>query len=245
MTTELVPFDFTQLPSTSVLDVKAFDDMAKGGGFLPRLQLFNASSKAVSRPGSKFKAGHYGVIRGKDDGVDFGPSVDILALLRRPKAIDTSDKPAVSVYDMSHPDFARIKADSEIKDSGCQWGPSFLVIIRGFGLAEFFLGSSTFRPEAQKLYPFLPHSQADIDALAAANKKIDGLVPHGPLPCTLRTNYIEAKHSWYVPVVVECSLPFTQADMPQPADMKKEVEKFLNIKREVEAEETAQSSRAR
>lgn len=245
MSTDLVPFDFTQLPSTSVMDVKVFDDMSKGGGFLPRLQLFNSNSKAVSRPGSKLKAGHYGIVRGKDDGIDFGPAVDILPFLRRPKAIDTSDKPAISIYDPTSAEFKRIKADADVKDSGCQWGPSFLVVVRGFGLAEFFLGSSTFRPEAQKLYPFLPHTQKDIDALAAAKKNVEGLKPHGPLPCTLRTHYIEAKHSWYVPTVNDCSVPFAATDMPNAEDLKKEIEKFLSIKREVEQEESAQPARAR
>lgn len=228
----LAAVDFSQLPSTSIGSQSTFDDLAKGADFLGRLQLFGKGKyvdKGLVRPG------HYGIPVSADECIDLGPSVDILALARRPKAIDMSGKPVISIFDENDPEFAKIAAKSKIQNSQCQYGPSFLVIERSSGrLLELFLGAPTHRPEAKKIYPNLPLTEAEIKA-----RNLDE-APHGPLPMTLKSKYIEKEFSWYVPVVLDCSTPFTS--VPPAATIMKEIHKFLTEKSEVEVVEEAKTS---
>jgi hypothetical protein len=223
--------------------METFDDLAKGADFLGRLQLFGKGKyvdKGLVRPG------HYGIPVSADECIDLGASVDILPLARRPKAIDMSDKPVISIYDETSDEFKRIRTQSSVKDSGCQFGPSFLVIERSTGrLLEFFLGAPTHRPEAKKIYPALPLSAADIERFQAAGVDVSEMAPHGPVPLTLKSKYIEKAFSWYVPVVLECSTPFSR--LPKMELIVSEVSKFLSAKSEVEAAEepAKKSGRAR
>ena len=143
----------------------------------------------------------------------WAPSVDMLPLARRPKAIDMTDMEALVIsYDMESEEFKRIAAKSAEADSHCQYGPSFLVYERSTGrFLEFFCGNKSSRIEAKKLFPFLPLTQADIDAKAAAGNRVGDLKPHGPIPVTLKVKVAEnRKGTWHVPVVVMCSTPFTR-----------------------------------
>ena len=115
-------------------------------------------------------------------------AVDLLPLARRPKAIDMTDMEALVIsYDMESEEFKRIAAKSTESDSHCQYGPSFLVYERSTGrFLEFFCGNKSSRIEAKKIFPFLPLTQADIDAKAAAGNPVGDLKPHGPIPVTLK-----------------------------------------------------------
>lgn len=232
MSNELVPFDpsiLNQLPATSMGSDETFDEISKGADFLGRLQLFGRGKyidKGLIRPG------RWGVPESADDVIDLGAEVDVLPLARRPKALDMNDKPPISVYDETSDEFKRIRAQSEVKNSGCQFGPSFLVIERTTGrFLELFLGAPTHRPEAKKIYPNLPVTEADIERLKAAGKDVTGLEPHGPLPITLASKYIQKEFSWYVPVVRPCSTPF--AKLPPMEKIVEEIRKFLSQKSEV------------
>jgi len=241
MSTELISLD--QLGPTSIGAVETFDDLSKGADFLGRLQVFG-KGKYVDK--GLIKPGHYGIPISADEVIDLGPSVDILPIARRPKAIDMSDKPVISVYDETSDEFKRIRAQSEVKDSGCQFGPSFLVIERSTArLLELFLGAPTHRPEAKKIYPALPVSESDITRMEAAGVDVSEMKPHGPIPLTLKSKYIERAFSWYVPVVLECSTPFKK--LPKMELILKEKGKFLSAKSEVESapEEPKKSKRAR
>lgn len=244
MSNAIVPLDLNALPSTSIGSLATFDEIAKGSDFLGRLQLFGKGKyvdKGLVRPGC------FGIPVSADEAIDLGPTVDILPLARRPKAIDMSDKPVISVYDETSDEFKRIAQQSEIKNSGCQYGPSFLVIERSTGrFLEYFLGAPTHRPEAKKIYPNLPLTAADIERMAAAGVDVTGMEPHGPIPVTLNRKYIEKEFSWYVPVVLECSTPFT--NLPPMDKIVTEITKFLSQKSEVEdapAEEQKKGRRAR
>ena len=138
--------------------------------------------------------------------------MDLLPLARRPKAIDMSDMEALVIsYDMESEEFKRIAEKSKESESHCQYGPSFLVYERSTGrFLEFFCGNKSSRIESKKLFPFLPLTQADIDAKAAAGNEVGDLEPHGPIPVTLKVKVAENnKGVWHVPVVVKCSTPFT------------------------------------
>ena len=240
----LINVDFNALPATSIGSQELMDDIAKGADFIGRLQLFG-KGKAVET--NLIRAGHYGIPVSAEEIIDLGPSIDILPLAKRPKAIDMSDRPVISVYDENDPEFKRIRAQSDVKNSGCQFGPSFLVIERSTGrLLEYFLGAPTHRPEAKKIYPNCPLTPADIARLKEADVDVTGMEPHGPIQLTLKSKYIEREFSWWVPVVLECSTPFTKT--PKAEAIFKEIEKFLTAKTEVEAapaEETKKSGRRR
>lgn len=236
-----VDIELPQLPSTYVQDDDVFDDIAKGADFLGRLQLFT-KGKAIDK--GHIRPGHYGIPEGDDEITDLGDSIDVLVLERRTKALDMSDTDAIITnYDRESAEFRRIEAMSMERDSGCMYGPSFLVIERTTGrFLEFFCGTKSTRSEAKKIYPFLPLSQAQIDA-----RKLTGQEPHGPIPMTLKSRHVEkGKWSWHVPVVVKGSVPFT--NVPSGKRIIDEVTKFRNpvdASPEVVEEPATKSKRAR
>lgn len=223
MSTELATLDLNQLPSTQVGNDEQYDDLARGGDFLGRLQLF---TKGEAIDSGKIPPGHWGIPENKDTIIDLGTAADILPLARRPKAIDMSDKEAVvNNYDSTSEEFKRIVEASEEKDSGCQWGTSFLVLERSTGrFLELFFGSKSSRPEAKKIFPYLPLTQGDIDA-----RKLQGEEPRGPQPVTLGVRHVKtAKFSWHVPDPRKCSTPF--AKTPPMKTIVAEITKFVTAK---------------
>ena len=221
--TALIPLDLSQLPSTQIGTDDDFAQIAKGAEFLGRLQLFTkgkAINKGLVRPG------HYGIPESDDEIIDLGDCVDILPLARRTKAIDMSDNEAIVVsYDFKNPEFQRIQAAADTPESGCMFGPSFLVIERSSGrFLEFFCGNKSSRGESKKLFPYLPLSEEDIRQKGLVDQK-----PHGPIPVTLKSKLVEKRSfSWHAPVVVKCSTPFTR--LPANEVILREITKFLTIK---------------
>lgn len=216
------------LPSTELADDGVFNDLAKSNEFLSRLQLYTKGS-AVNR--KLIGPGEFGIPESDDSIIGLGETVDVIALARRPKAMDMSDKEAIIVsYDAKSPAFTEIKVRSNEPDSGCMWGVSFLFIERTTGrLVEFFCGTKSTRSEAGKIYPFLPLSADQLKAKEAAGEDVTGLEPHGPLSLTMKSKLVEtAKYSWHVPVVVPCSTPFTR--IPQVEVINDAVNKFLTVK---------------
>ena len=179
--TNLVPVNLDQLPSTQIGSDDQFADLAKSADFIGRLQLFT-KGKAINR--KLVGPGNYGIPESDEEVIDLGDTIDIIPLARRPKAIDMTDTEAIIVnYDPGTDEFKRIAAQSLEKESHCMYGPSFLVFERSTGrFLEFFCGNKSSRSEAKKIYPFLPLTQADIDAKAAAGNDVSDLQPHGPLP---------------------------------------------------------------
>jgi hypothetical protein len=216
------------LPSTQLADDAVFNDLAKSNEFLSRLQLYTKGS-AVNR--KLIGPGEFGIPENDEQIIGLGESVDVIALARRPKALDMSDKDAIVVsYDAKSPTFQDIKARSGEQNSGCMWGVSFLFIERTTGrLVEFFCGTKSARIEAGKIYPFLPLSADNIKAKEAAGEDVSDLEPHGPLALTMKSKLVEtAKYSWHVPVVVPCSTPFTR--LPPVEQINDAVTKFLTVK---------------
>ena len=227
-TTAMVPVNLDQLPSTQLGTDDQFAELAKGGDYIGRMQLYTKSKANMK---VLIPSGHYGIPESDEEIIDLGPSVDLLPLARRPKAIDMTDMEALVIsYDMESEEFKRIATRSAEADSHCQYGPSFLVYERSTGrFLEFFCGNKSSRIEAKKLFPFLPLTQADIDAKAAAGNDVSDLKPHGPIPVTLKTKVAEnRKGTWHVPVVVLCTSPFTK--LPSGEVICREITKFLTIK---------------
>jgi hypothetical protein len=130
------------------------------GQWLPRLQLFGANTEAVKA--EKVPLG-YSIVHGKDRYEYLGKEVIIWPVTVRRMGLDTSDrsKPIAS-YDLNDPEYARIKglADSGVQNSGCQWGPQFLVWVPGMKsrtnkFCTFFMGNKSSRREAANFDPIL------------------------------------------------------------------------------------------
>jgi hypothetical protein len=224
---ELATLDLSQLPSTQIGSDAAYDSLAEGGDFLGYIKLCN-SDKYVKK--DKIKNGHFGIPKSKEEVIDLGPSIDVLPLARRPKAIDLSDTSAiVTSYDETSDAFKAIVERSTTKDSGCQWGTSFLVLERSTGrFLELYFGTISCRPEAKNVFPALPLTQSDIDRKAKAGAEVSDLEPHGPYPVTVKAGWKENKKGgWYSPVVTKCSTPIK----PPASDVVvKQIVKFLTIK---------------
>jgi hypothetical protein len=243
-TTAMVPVNLDQLPSTQIGTDNQFAELAKGGDYIGRMQLYTKSKANLK---GLIPQGHYGIPESDEEIIDLGESVDVLPLARRPKAIDMTDMEALVIsYDMETEEFKRIAAKSVEADSHCQYGPSFLVYERSTGrFLEFFCGNKSSRIESKKLFPFLPLTQPGIDALAAAGNDVSNLKPHGPVPVTLKTKVAEnRKGTWHVPVVVMCSTPFTR--LPSDEAIRREIAKFLAVKDNgVEKVQDSKPARAR
>jgi len=221
MSNDLVPLNLESLPSTELVTDGQLQELSKGSDFLQRIQLVT-KGKYVDT--GKIKPGHYGIpLTGGEEIDDLGPEIDIIPLCVRPKALDMSDRDAVvAVYDMDSDAFKDIKARSATSDSGCVWGPSFLVIERATGqFLEFFMSSKSARAESGNLIKFLPVSKEKAERT--------GTEPHGPLPCTLKARYAKSgSWGWHVPVVSKCSEPFT--NLPELEAIREEMEKFVAVK---------------
>ena len=223
-TTAMVPVNLDQLPSTQIGTDDQFAELAKGGDYIGRMQLYTKSKANMK---GLVPSGHYGIPESDDEIIDLGQTVDLLPLARRPKAIDMTDMEALVIsYDMESDEFKRIAAKSAESDSHCQYGPSFLVY-------------------EIKLFPSLPPTQSHIDPTAAAGNAGGGLKPHGPIPVTLKTKVAEnRKGTWHVPVVVMCGSPF--AKLPSQEVIVREITKFLTIKDNgVEKVQDSKPARAR
>lgn len=184
--------------------VEKFDDDAfalatKAGDYLPRLQLMTANSDQCKK--GDFPINHYALVSGQNF-IDLGEALDIAVVIWRPKALEIGDE-IISVYDPEDGEFKRIQEKSEEKDSGCMFGPEFLVYIPSkIEFATFFMGSKSSRREA-------PNLRARMGKAA-----------------TLKSHLIETKKfSWFAPTIVPCSTPM---DIPPVEEISEQVEKFNN-----------------
>jgi hypothetical protein len=205
-TTAMFSVNLSKLPPYQMGDDAIYDDIAKTTTRLPRLMLYT-KGKPIDR--KLIGPGHYGIPESADEITELGPSIDLLVLARRPKAVDMSDSDEIiTSFDPDSAKFTRIAARSLEKESNCMYGPSFLVIERNnlHRPLEFFCGTKSSRAEAKKIYTFLALSAQQIEARGLKDEK-----PHGPLAMTLTARLVEeGKYSWHVPVANECTTPFTE-----------------------------------
>jgi hypothetical protein len=174
------------------------DDHPRG-----RLQLYT-KGRAVDRHITK--AGHYGIAEGHGEIVDLGASIDVLALARRPQAVDMGRSDALIVsYDPDTVEFRRITAEALEQESHCMFGVSFLIYEKSSRrFLEFFCGSKSFRVVAKAVFPFLPLTAGEIEI-----RKLIGVEPHGPVPFSFETKVVtKGKFSWHVPEVAKCRNKF-------------------------------------
>lgn len=210
-----------EIVTRSVTELQKLEELSQATEFLRRIQLYS-SGKNVDK--KLIPGGHFGIPMSADKITDLGESVDVLVLERRPKAIDMSDTDSLIItYDASSDEFKRIEAASSEKDSGCAYGPSYLVWERTTGkFYEFFCGSKSARIESSIINGYLPVTDVMIEAGVTDEK-----VTRGPKPCTLRSHLIESQRfTWHVPQPEDCLTPFDK--LPNKEQYNEEVVKFLN-----------------
>lgn len=220
---ELVPAAVLENLPAQMGNDEDFKDLSQSSEFLRRLQLV---SKGKYVDSEKVKPGCYAVILDGENAQDLGKTIDILVLARRPKALDMSDLEQVVVsYDNKSDLFQDIAQRSGVKDSGCQYGVSFLVAERSTGcLYEFFCGSISLRKEIPTFSAYMAINAEQIEA-----RGLEGVEPHGPLPLTIGSrNVRKKKYSWFVPVPQDCSTPFTADQVPSAEVIAKEMALFIN-----------------
>jgi hypothetical protein len=227
----------TSLPTSNV----SLSTLAQySSGFVSRLQLVT-KGKLVDE--GKVKPGNYAIVRSESDVVDLGPSVDILVLSVREKALDTNENPPIASFDSSSDLYQQIVENSKTANSGCMHGPSFLVYERTQGeFLEFYCGNASGRQEAGKIGTFLPISQEQADKCNAANGTTN-FKAQGPLAGTLSAKYVKRpKHAWHAPVMGKCSTPFDK--LPTQDECVKQITSFLSTK-EAAVEVAPEQKRAR
>lgn len=184
-------------------DDKTFDKVATAGKYLPRLQLFSFNSNEVKD--EKIKAGRWGVITMKGQPViDLTDTMILLLCVWRPKALDMSNTDnVVSCFNVDDPEFISISDRSEDTDSGCMFGPEYLVWIPSIErFATLFCGSKTMRRESVNIKSYI-------------GKMV-----------TLKSRLItKGKYKWHGPVGLECNTPQT---MPDRDELLRQCEEFNN-----------------
>lgn len=219
MTTELS--NIGTLPSSNVNPNELAKRYKTTTQYVKRLQLVT-KGKLVDQ--GLIKPGHWGVPLSEDNAEDLGDSVDVLVLAIRDKALDTNSNPPVASFDPDSDVFKSIVEAASQKDSGCMYGPSFLVYERSTGqFLEVFFGNASGRQEAGKMIPFLPISEEQAKSFGKNFKA------RGPQAATLKSKYIKRpRYAWHAPVVVSCSTPFD--DLPPTEDFVSQINAFLNPK---------------
>lgn len=180
-------------------DDKAFEKTASSGKYLPRLQLMGGSSEKCKA--GEFPVNNYALVTGEVY-TDLGKECDVLVIAWRPKAMEIGDA-IINSHDPESAEFKRIMDRADVKDSGCMFGPEYLVYVPAVKkFATFFCGSKTARKEAPAIKERM---------LSAA---------------TFKSKKIQTKdYTWYGPQCVPCSTPF---DVPAMDLIKVELEKFNN-----------------
>lgn len=203
---QLVPQDLTAGPLATP---GTFDAIVASGDYLSRLQLFGAKTDAVSE--GKIEMNHYGLARDQQI-TDLGLEIDIAIITWRSKAVQSGDDFLVCYTpdfdgddNVTNPTFKSIMQKSGIRDSGCMYGPEFLVWVPSVGaFATLHMNSKTSRREAKNLEPLIGKA------------------------ATLKSRLIDppnSKYKWQGIVAIPCSSPL---DMPSDEQIRDEWTKFHN-----------------
>lgn len=214
--------------------------MVSSGSWLPRIEIQGSSNNRVKE--GKIAQGVFALVRSGDDFRDLGKQIDFLSITFRPKAMRLKNTPSgkpMAFFDRKSPEFAKIKTESEIKQSGCVWGPEFLIWLPAANtFATYFCNNPTMRRAAPDLYTIMRREGTPDD------KPI-----YDPKPATSRTHFIKTTtNSWWGALFEPHSTPLPVPELENFAEVLcDELGKFKNPpKSQVEVEEApAAAGRAR
>ena len=194
-----------------------FKDIVSGD-FLPRIQVVDSASKVCKK--KQAEAGNYALVRAEDDVVDLTNQIDALVIHMRFTALDFNTEPPTFSHERKSEEFQRIEEESKVSNSGCMWGPEFLLYVDSVKtFATFFCASATARRESKNIVKLMRKA------------------------ATFKTHYIEkGKYSWYGPLIVPCSNEF---DLPPIEEIKAQAVKFANPTSSEVGEDAPKSDRER
>lgn len=183
-------------------DDKDFDNLVEKSTYLPRIQLYASSSEAVKQ--EKIGQGRFGVSVTKDSVEDLGKAFDAIPLSYRFKAVQFTGDEIIASYDPQSEIFKSIQAQSDTEDSGCMFGIEFMLWLTDSSkFVTYHLSSKSARREAKPLRSMLGQA-VTIEVELKKGKK----------------------YSYHIPKVMKCSSAVS--NLPDPALMKVELERFKN-----------------
>lgn len=207
-------FENELIKLTENLPVSKFTDedfkAVSSGDYLPRLQLMISNSDPCKD--GKFPINHFALVQDKTL-QDLGGTVDIAIFAWRPKALEIGEN-VISSYSPKSDLFLKIQARASEPNSGCMYGPEFLVWVPSVkSFATFYMGSGSLRRVSN--YVMTKKGQAiTLKPEPAKNKK----------------------GTWFFANPTACSTPF---DLPPVEKVVEQCNKFNNPpESEVEIAET-------
>lgn len=195
---ELVPVTNASAREDAALSV------ANSSDYLPRLKLCQSQAKEVVHR-KVARGGNYALVNGKDDITDLGEEVEMIICAGRAKALRTGEVVMVN-FEEDSAEFKAIREESKDKESGCMYGPEYLVWLPAQDtFATLFMCNPTARREAGSV-----HARLRKAAL-------------------LTSNLIETtKFSWYGPLCRDLNTPIT--NIPSKDTFVKQIEDYLSEK---------------
>lgn len=200
---QLIPVDQMQNLSVSKYGTdENFEKIATATAFLPRLQLFGANSGAVKE--GKMPMAHWGLVPQKDTYVDLGPTVDVIPISWRPKAMKFSETGTpISFFDPESEEFKKIEQEADNKVQGAVYGHEFLVYVPAAAkFAIYYMCSITSRRQAPEVRALLGKG-ATLGTVLISNKQ----------------------YKWHGPTVNVCPNPL---EPPNMSDVTRNAESFNN-----------------
>lgn len=192
----------------------------------PTAERYNQSIRLVTKgklvDQGKATPGNYYVVDGET--VDkLGDEIDLIPLAMVHKALDVSGEEIVEAFGQENPEYQRIAEESTTPDSGCMYGPCFLVFERSTGkFYEHFFNNASGRIAAPELVNLLPVTDADV---AAAEEAGIELKKQPPIPARLSVKLVQkGRKSWHVPVVEKSDAQFDT--LPSGDEVLRQVNKF-------------------
>lgn len=169
-------------------------------GYASRIQLYS-KGKTNDSGETVVDAGNFAIVDGDSFNI-LGKEIDVVPLAVLDKALDCSGETPVVAFGRDNKEYQRIAEQSTVQDSGCMYGPCFLVFERTTSnFYEIFLNNKSGRSEAKRLYPFLP--------IGAAAAKANGVKPQPPRPCLIKSKFIKkGKFTWFAPQVSDSTATF-------------------------------------
>lgn len=215
---EIVPVD-PQVQALATPQDESFDQIARSSDFLPRIKVADSNCLEVKQ--GKVPVGNWMLVLGQDNVKDLGKEITAIVHDWRSLALATAgDVVTASSYNQKSPLFLQIAKRSEVKNSGCMYGPQFLVWLPDEKLlVTWFACSKTARNESSKMK-------------GQFNKAL-----------TFKTRLIEYNgFSWFGPVIIACSTPVTI--LCDSEKLMEEVAKFKALPDDFQQEEAPQTSAA-
>lgn len=195
-------------------------------GYASRIQLFS-KGKTDDAGNTVVEAGNFAIVDG-DNYKILGKEIDVVPLAMLDKALDCSGDDVEVAFGRTTEAYQRIAGDSKVQDSGCMYGPVFLVFERTTGnFYEIFFNNASGRREAPKLLAYLP--------IGPAAAKANGVNPQPPRPVQIQSKFVnppKSRYSWFAPSVTD-----TTAVFDNPPSQESAINAVKNFLKQAEVEE--------